>query len=55
LPEEKDPDFSQRGLAFVTSPRLKAVWEKYKQNMIDHSEAWEALYGNDAQGDEIFE
>jgi hypothetical protein len=53
-PLDEDPAFSQRGLAFVTSPRLKGVWEKYKKNLVDQVEALEALYGPNAECDELF-
>lgn len=54
-PLDKDPTFSQRGLAFVTSPRLKSVWEKYKKKLMDRAKALESLYGECAEGDELFE
>jgi len=53
-PTEQEPMFSQRGVAFVTSSRLKSVWAKYMQNTMTHEEAWTSLYGPDAEGDEIF-
>ena len=54
-PLDKDPAFSQRGLAFVTSSQLKSVWEKYKKKLMDQAEALKALYGECAEGDELFE
>jgi hypothetical protein len=53
-PLDEDPAFSQRGLAFLTSPWLKGVWEKYKKNLVDQVEALEALYGPNAKCDKLF-
>jgi hypothetical protein len=50
-----DPNFSQRGLAFVTSARLPGVWERYREAQLSQEEATEALYGRGSPSDEIFE
>ncbi|KAF8230741.1 hypothetical protein L208DRAFT_1280486 [Tricholoma matsutake] len=54
-PQGEEPDFSQRGIAFVTPSRLKSVWEQYKLKLVDQAGAMEGLYGREAGGSEIFE
>jgi hypothetical protein len=52
---DPDPDFFQRGLAFVTSGRLVGVWKKYQKSQLSQQAAAKALYGKGAPSDEIFE
>lgn len=54
-PQEEEPTFSQRGIAFVTSARLKSVWEKHQLKLVDQAGALEELYGREATSGEIFE
>ncbi len=42
--DRSDPTYHQRGLAFVTSARLKSVWLKYKGNQYSRSQAINELY-----------
>ena len=53
-PQDAEPDFSQRGIAFVTPSWLKSVWEQYELKLVDQAGAMEALYGREAKGSEIF-
>lgn len=61
LPTDKNPSFLQRGLAFVTSPRLPNIWAKYmaglaKNHINDEvtKKAAEALWGPNSPLDEEF-
>jgi len=55
-PEDEDPSFFQRGLAFVTSARLPAIWAKYQAAELSHAEALEDLQNPKAgASDEKFE
>ena len=54
-PEVPVPDFYQRGLAFVTSPRLPKIWEKYRNAELSRTEALKALQEDAGSGDEKFE
>ncbi|KAF8809194.1 hypothetical protein BYT27DRAFT_7284279 [Phlegmacium glaucopus] len=53
-PGDSDPDFFQRGLAFVTSSRLPSIWAKYQKARLSHAEALEVLE-NPGSSDEKFE
>jgi hypothetical protein len=50
-----DPNFFQRGLAFVTSARLPGVWRRYQKAQLSQEGAAEALYGEGSPSDEIFD
>lgn len=62
LPGDENPSFLQRGLAFVTSPRLPKIWARYMEQMHHQQqihdkatkEAAEALWGPNSEIDEVF-
>ncbi len=61
LPGDDNPSFLQRGLAFVTSPRLPKIWQKYmaqlaKEKINDEAtkKAAQELWGPESPVDEQF-
>lgn len=48
----EDPNFSQMGLAIVTSNRLPSIWQKYRANLLTQKSAEQELEnGNDEDSD----
>ena len=54
-PADAVPDFSQKGLAFVTSARLPKIWARYQNAEFSHAAALKALREDVGSGDEKFE
>ncbi|KAH9943786.1 hypothetical protein B0H21DRAFT_865180 [Amylocystis lapponica] len=49
-PYDDEPGFLQASMSFVTSSRIKTIWERYAAEVISVQEA-EALLAGDAEGD----
>ena len=55
-PYDEEPEFHQRGLAFVSSPRIVKAWEGFKSDQMSAGEAQKvAESGEDHEHHEIFE